>query len=291
MRLATSRSVPAGSALLRLGRVSNLPTVWTNVLAATVLAGAQPWTARTLAVMLAMSLFYLGGMYLNDAFDRDIDARERPFRPIPAGELSAQTVFASGFAMLGCGVVILTAFGTGATLAGLALAAVIIVYDVWHKNNPISPVIMGACRALVYVGAALAATGQMNALVLIGAGALWAHVVGLTYAAKQEALDRIGRLWPLAILALPLLLALPFLDDWLSILTWIVLAAVNGMAVLMLHRRSAAGAVPRAVVALITAIPLVDALFAATTGAGSIVAACFVGYALTRGLQRLVPGT
>ena len=60
--------------LLRLGRVSNLPTVWTNVLAGTALAGGD-WNGRRSAlVLLAMSLFYVGGMYLNDYFDRAIDA-------------------------------------------------------------------------------------------------------------------------------------------------------------------------------------------------------------------------
>ncbi len=70
--------------LLKLGRVSNLPTVWTNVLAGTVLAAGTVQSWRTGLVLLAMSLFYVGGMYLNDYFDRAIDARERPQRPIPA---------------------------------------------------------------------------------------------------------------------------------------------------------------------------------------------------------------
>ena len=47
---------------LRLGRVSNLPTVWTNMLAGVVLAGGQILDARTLPLMVALSLFYIGGM-------------------------------------------------------------------------------------------------------------------------------------------------------------------------------------------------------------------------------------
>ena len=54
-------------------------------------------------VLVAMSLFYVGGMYLNDYFDRAIDARERPQRPIPAGDISAAAVAAIGFGMLGVG--------------------------------------------------------------------------------------------------------------------------------------------------------------------------------------------
>ena len=74
---------------LRLGRVSNLPTVWTNVLAGIVLAGGPLEPGTLAALVVALSLFYVGGMYLNDAFDRTIDARERPERPIPSGLISA----------------------------------------------------------------------------------------------------------------------------------------------------------------------------------------------------------
>ena len=74
---AVSQQTVSPKTLLRLGRVSNLPTVWTNVLAATVLAGGAWQNARTALVLVAMSLFYVGGMYLNDYFDRAIDARGR----------------------------------------------------------------------------------------------------------------------------------------------------------------------------------------------------------------------
>src|ERR1700733_16333044 len=87
--------------LLTLGRVSNLPTVWTNVLAGAVLSGGD-WRNWRLGLMLvAMSLFYVGGMYLNDYFDRTIDARERPERPIPSGEISAGGGATIGFFFLG----------------------------------------------------------------------------------------------------------------------------------------------------------------------------------------------
>ena len=68
--------------------MSNLPTVWTNTLAGVTLAGRRRRRrAAWLLLALAFSLLYTGGMYLNDAFDRDIDARERPERPIPSGRV------------------------------------------------------------------------------------------------------------------------------------------------------------------------------------------------------------
>src|SRR5947207_7465560 len=70
--------------LLKLGRVSNMPTIWSNVLAGTVIAGGDWRDYRLAVVLLAMSLFHLGGMYLNDYFDRAVDSRDRPVRPIPS---------------------------------------------------------------------------------------------------------------------------------------------------------------------------------------------------------------
>ena len=85
---------------LLLGRVSNLPTVWTNTLAGATLAGAAVAPGRLTLLAAAFSLLYTGGMYLNDAFDRESDARERPERPIPSGRVRAGSVFAIGFGLL-----------------------------------------------------------------------------------------------------------------------------------------------------------------------------------------------
>ena len=88
---------PNAQTLLRLGRVSNLPTVWTNVMAGATIANTAANIIDVALIALAMTAFYVGGMYLNDFFDRDIDARERPGRPIHAGDISAGAVSAIGF--------------------------------------------------------------------------------------------------------------------------------------------------------------------------------------------------
>jgi 4-hydroxybenzoate polyprenyltransferase len=278
-------------ALLRLGRVSNLPTVWTNVLAATTLAGGDPFTRGTGSVLLAMSLFYIGGMYLNDAFDREIDARERPTRPIPAGLIAASWVFCLGYGMLALGVLIMALHGPVPGLAGAALAGAIVAYDANHKGNPLSPIIMGLCRALVYVGAGAAASGTIGMPAVLGAVALVAHVIGLTYAAKQESLNRIDALWPLAILAVPLALAAPAaFADWWAALAFLALAATDVAAIRLLAARTSPGAVPRAVSELIAAISLVDALLIAAISPVTA-GVCAAGYVATHLLQRVIPGT
>jgi 4-hydroxybenzoate polyprenyltransferase len=179
---------PVFRTALRLGRVSNLPTVWTNVLAGIALNGGDPTLRLTLPLALAASLLYVAGMYLNDAFDHGWDAQHRPERPIPAGEASAGTVFAAGFALMGAGLVVL-AVGPGRplpALAGLGLAAVILIYDVSHKTNPAAPLIMGLCRVAVYVIGALAVAPRLAPAVYAGAAILFAYLVALTLVARHE---------------------------------------------------------------------------------------------------------
>ena len=285
--------MPRLSTLLRLGRISNLPTIWTNVLAGAVIAGGGERSDNLALILMAMTAFYVGGMYLNDYFDRVADARDRPGRPIDAGEIRANSVLLIGFGLLAVGVGLLISFGPGAILCGILLAGVIVLYDVWHKGNMLSPVVMGSCRALVYIGTGVAVSGSISNALLIGAMALAFHTAGITYAAKQESLDRVGNLWPLVLLAVPLLVALPALfSGWMVIAAFILLLAADTVAIRLLAKRPARGAVPRAVSGLIAAICLVDALaIAAAAGGILIVAICVLGYPLTRLFQRSIPGT
>ena len=120
---------------LKIGRVSNLPTVWTNVLAGAFLSGHAADVPTLLWVMFAITLFYTGGMYLNDAFDADIDARERPNRPIPSGQISAKAVSAIGCAMLMGGILIVAPYGVLAVQAGAALSLAILLYNASLLHN------------------------------------------------------------------------------------------------------------------------------------------------------------
>jgi hypothetical protein len=288
---AIARPMPAWSTLLRLGRISNLPTVWTNVVAGSVIAGdARPDQLGLIA--LAMTAFYVGGMYLNDFFDRVADARDRPGRPIDAGEITAGAVSSIGFGLLAAGVLLMMPLGPAAAACGAVLAATIVLYDVWHKQNPLSPIVMGLCRALVYVGACVGVTGGLSMAGLIGALALASHVAGITYAAKQESFNRVGNLWPLLMLAVPALAALVAAPAWPVLVALALLLAADARAVQLLASKPVRGAVPLAVSGLIAAICLVDAVAIASVGGNIAIAAiCALGYPLTRLFQKIIPGT
>jgi hypothetical protein len=276
---------------LKLGRVSNLPTVWTNILAGAVLAGAGGTGVQFALMLLAFSLFYTGGMFLNDAFDAPFDAVQRPERPIPSGEIGARAVFAWGFGLMVAGVALLAWFGSAPALAGLTLATAITFYDWHHKQNLFGPVVMGLCRVLVYVGAGLCVTLALPERLWIGAALMWCYLIGLTYVAKQENLGRVENLWPLLFLAAPVAYG-----AWLAAarpvagLFWLLFSGWMLVALWFLRRR-AKGDVPRAVVSLIAGISLLDALLIAAAGAPALAALALAGFGVTLILQRYVAGT
>jgi 4-hydroxybenzoate polyprenyltransferase len=281
------------SVALRLGRVSNLPTVWTNVLAGIVLAGGDVAGPRFAISAFSMSLLYVAGMYLNDAFDREFDARERPERPIPSGQVSSGTVFAAGFAMLFAGVALLAVTGAGwrATAAAGTLAATIVFYDWHHKGNRRSPLVMGLCRVLVYVTAALTVSLVLPLRIWVAAAVVLSYLIGLTYVAKQETLRRVDNLWPLAFLAVPVAYGIALTASVMAVAIPLVLFVGWMLYALSLLVRRKGTDVPRAVVSLIAGISLLDAMIIAGAGEAQIVpvaAACFL---LTLALQRSVPGT
>ena len=74
--------MPRLRTLLILGRVSNLPTVWSNCLAGWWLGGGGN-TGKLPFLFAGTTLLYIGGMYLNDAFDVEFDRQHRKERPIP----------------------------------------------------------------------------------------------------------------------------------------------------------------------------------------------------------------
>ena len=287
------------SIAFKLGRISNLPTVWSNMLVGTMLAGSAAVDARLALVLVALSLFYVGGMFLNDAFDREFDARSRPERPIPSGQTTSAEVFAFGFGMLEAGLALVAWVGFGyapytgwrPVLAGAALAAAIVFYNAYHKDNPLSPLVMGLCRMLVYVTAGFAVAAVLPAALYIAAGVLLCYLIGLTYAAKQEHLNELGSAWPLAFLAVPFLYGLWLASAQPSVLLILVPFAAWVLYALRLLARRAKGDVPRAVVSLIAGISLLDAMLLAGHGVWLAAALAVAAFACTLALQRWISGT
>lgn len=204
-------------ALLELMRISNLPTVWSNVIVGTwagyLVSSAQgngEYNAAHLGVyvdgllarpawlllaplpfIVMISLLYCGGMVLNDYWDREIDARERPDRPIPSGRVRPELAraFAMGMivtAMLLPALALLTGLSglqSGAAFtqimrlavpfcATVLLVTCIVAYNRLHSGNTASVWLMACCRVLaVVIPALFAAPWPVDVL-------WWVYIVG-----------------------------------------------------------------------------------------------------------------
>lgn len=280
------------STALRLGRVSNLPTVSSNVLAGLALSGAGLYPAGPIAVAcLCASLLYVGGMFLNDAFDAEVDARERPERPIPSGLARRGEVFAYGAGMLLVGVVLAATLTLGSGALALATAAVVVAYDVVHKRTGFAPLLMGLCRVGLYWVAAFVVASPDVPRVSLGSLVLCAYVVALTYAAARENSTALVRIGPLVGLYAPVFVVGPRLHSLLGfgcLLVFVLATVRNNLRVRTrqpVHIRAGIGG-------LIAGISLLDAVWLAALDAPTpAVLVALAAFLLTLTLQRFVAGT
>jgi hypothetical protein len=124
-----------------------------DALAGAAVAGTAG--ARTAGLAAASVCLYWAGMAANDWADRDIDARERPQRPIPSGRVAPGTAFgiAAALTAAGLGVAGLAGGWRALAVAG-PLAGAVWWYDTGLKGTPAGPAAMAACRGLdVLLGA------------------------------------------------------------------------------------------------------------------------------------------
>jgi len=191
---------------LVLTRCSNLPTVWSNVISGWLLGMAAVIQTPTVIIpsalsgplfilLLGISLLYVAGMILNDVFDYEWDCKNRPERPLPSGLISRSKAKWVGTIILLLGLT-LSAFSAGrffnpSIFVTTSLLVVFILwYDFAHKGNPLAPVVMGACRALLPIIGFMVATidgiyVQPN-IVYVYAVVLGIYTYALTWVAKYE---------------------------------------------------------------------------------------------------------
>ncbi|WP_051234821.1 UbiA family prenyltransferase [Marinimicrobium agarilyticum] len=180
--------MPSVKTLLTLCRVSNLPTVWMNVLTTAVIVSAMVGGTYTIGlILLALSFFYAGGMALNDYCDRDWDTQHQPYRPIPSGRVTSRQVFSIVIGLFAAGFVCLFfAPDHRAPLAGLALLVVIFLYDWLHKKHWSTVFLMALTRLGVYAVTAVALIGEVPALVWLAGGIQTLYTLSVTVVARWE---------------------------------------------------------------------------------------------------------
>lgn len=193
----------------RLVRIPTVFTILADVSAGFFLVahGHEP-IARWLVVLLAAVCLYWAGMIFNDVFDVEQDRRERPTRPLPAGEIPVRRAATVGCGLLVLGVVLAGASGwipaddlsTGWWPMGIAaiLAVMVLLYDGPLKRTLLAPAAMGSCRFLSFLLGASpvlpwAFDGGWGELVpqhVLGAAlGMGVYVMGVTLVARHEAAE------------------------------------------------------------------------------------------------------
>ena len=298
---------PSARTHLTLGRVSNLPTVWTNVLAAGAVAGASLSEAGWMPLLIAMSLLYIAGMYYNDVCDVEHDRVHQPHRPIPAGLITCER--AEAFALLYVLVALLLIYtarmiaplAAGSASAGWLINAIVLIgcivlYNRHHKNNPYSPLLMAACRVSVLSTSAYTLSGSLPALLLIAIVTTLCWLIGLTYLAKHEQRDNTSgnsrlRAWPIGVLLAPALPAVILSIDSPAVLlplSFLIIVVIRAGTRLLNGPAEQKGS---AIALVIAGISLVDGLFLASVWGLAGALCSILAFCLTLALQRWIVGT
>ncbi|NQX40868.1 4-hydroxybenzoate polyprenyltransferase [Pedobacter steynii] len=137
---------------LRLMRPANVVTAVADVLAGIAIAGyfsAETDLFPVILLCLSTIGLYSGGIIMNDVFDAELDAIERPERPIPSGLISKKsaTIFAGIFFFIGIFSAGLYHSNSQYLAAAVMISA--LVYNKFLKHHLIfGPINMGLCRGL-----------------------------------------------------------------------------------------------------------------------------------------------
>jgi 4-hydroxybenzoate polyprenyltransferase len=253
---------------LQLIRPANVVTAVADILAGYAVAGLGNRASLTWLAM-ASACLYAGGVVLNDVFDREVDRRERPERPIPSGRVTARSAAILGAVLLAAGVGAAAVVNPTAASVAALTAFAILLYDGWTKRFALAgPVNMGLCRGLnlllgvSVVPHALEQTWMLGALPLV-------YIAAVTALSRGEVHGGRRGVAAYALLSLTVVLAALFglagvARSWAGV----VLAAVLGWRVLppfaAAYRSPDAGRIRSAIRTGVLSLVILDAVIGAT---------------------------
>lgn len=137
-------------------RPANIVTAFSDILAGFAAAGGTLFLFEgeiTIApeslswLLLSTFGLYGGGVVMNDVFDAQLDAKERPERAIPSGRLSQSGASVLGILLLIAGIFAATQVNLIAGVLASFIALSALIYDYKAKHSLFyGPFFMGLCR-------------------------------------------------------------------------------------------------------------------------------------------------
>ncbi len=163
--------------LVRLPAALSVPG---DALAGAAAAGRPGW--RTAVLATSSTCLYWAGMALNDYADRELDAVERPERPIPSGRVSPTTALRTAGGLTLAGVGLAAVAGRRAVAVAVPLAGAVWAYDLLAKPTAFGPVVMASTRTLdVLLGGSAAPRRALPAALALGV-----HTASVTALSRGE---------------------------------------------------------------------------------------------------------
>ncbi len=188
---------------LRLVRAGTLFSPAADVIAGICLVEAA-WSTAALRLILASVCLYAGGMILNDHADRELDARLRPERPIPRGQITANTALVLGLAVLATGLLC-----SPIPVYHGIMAILVLGYDYVVKHNALGGALaMGSLRGMNLLVPAIWVNQVPDLrLVLVAAAGYAIYIISITLLGILEDTDHVKRRAVLGLVTVPPLTA------------------------------------------------------------------------------------
>jgi 4-hydroxybenzoate polyprenyltransferase len=283
------------SAYVRLLRPANLVTSGADVVAGFVVAGAP--SGQLLWRLVASIGLYAGGIVLNDYFDRDLDAIERPERPIPSGMVSPASAATLGFSLLILAIAAAFRASVVTGVIAVAIALCVLAYDTGMKHRALGPFLMGTCRGLNLMLGLAAVPALMPHLWFLALLPL-TYILGITLLSRGEVLGGNHRtsaialiLFSAVVLATAALHLSPISRLWPVLPFLLLLVARAGIPLWRAYRFPNAMNIRGAVHAGVVSLIVLDAALAAGH-AGLICGAALLSLSVIAGeLGKLFPVT
>jgi len=162
---------------------------------------ALPWEQDSTARLIVASvLLYAAGMSLNDHADRNQDAKLRPERPIPSGQITPSMALILGMTCLGASLLMSPIFYYHAIMGGLILG-----YDyVIKRNAGAGALTMGALRGMNLLSpCALGASGFEKSMAFEAGAGYALYIIAVTFLGILEDSDRVKRKTVLGLVLVP----------------------------------------------------------------------------------------
>lgn len=274
-----------GRSLTAYARLVRLPNLFTAppdiVLGAAIVASAGYSVSVDGIVGLAFAsvLLYAAGTTLNDYFDATEDARERPERPIPTGEVTQRRAVAFGAVLLGSGVLIaLIAAGLTAGIVAATLVLAILLYDGGFKGSSVGFLLMGGSRGLnVLLGTTVAASPTSLPSWGFGIPALISlYIAGVTFLGESETGNSnslavvvaiaVTGVAALGVVVLLIVRTPPLMERTLSIILLVGFTGWTGRALSRAYVAPSPATIGPTVGTCVLALTILNAALAATVG-------------------------